>query len=185
MNPRAEIDNLIAQNPDWRGATLAKLRTTILEVDLRDHRGMEYRGRRTGGPTSGGPSGPRSDQIEEGSAQDSCFVLESYNQAIRLIGLANGAGMEWPTCPACGSVRRGAAAPVAVAAGRGWARARPGSPVCQITTCRGGRSGRPLGQIGGAGSYGAVAVADASRRGLSPERPMVGCSVMAAASLSV
>jgi hypothetical protein len=33
MNPSEEIDNLIAQNPDWRGATLAKLRRTILEVD--------------------------------------------------------------------------------------------------------------------------------------------------------
>ena len=33
MNPSEEIDNLIAQHPDWRGATLAKLRKTILEVD--------------------------------------------------------------------------------------------------------------------------------------------------------
>jgi len=33
MNPGEEIDNLIAQNQDWRGATLAKLRKTILEVD--------------------------------------------------------------------------------------------------------------------------------------------------------
>ena len=33
MNPSEEIDNLIAQHPDWRGATLAKLRRTILEVD--------------------------------------------------------------------------------------------------------------------------------------------------------
>jgi len=33
MNPREEIDNLIAQHQDWRGATLAKLRKTILEVD--------------------------------------------------------------------------------------------------------------------------------------------------------
>ena len=33
MNPSEEIDNLIAQNHDWRGATLAKLRKTILEVD--------------------------------------------------------------------------------------------------------------------------------------------------------
>ena len=33
MNPREEIDNLIAQHTDWRGAMLAKLRTTILEVD--------------------------------------------------------------------------------------------------------------------------------------------------------
>jgi hypothetical protein len=33
MNPTEEIDNLIAQNQDWRGATLAKLRKTILEVD--------------------------------------------------------------------------------------------------------------------------------------------------------
>ncbi len=33
MNPREEIDKLIAQNQDWRGATLAKLRKTILEVD--------------------------------------------------------------------------------------------------------------------------------------------------------
>ena len=33
MNPSEEIDDLIAQHPDWRGATLAKLRKTILEVD--------------------------------------------------------------------------------------------------------------------------------------------------------
>lgn len=33
MNPSEEIDNLIAQHPDWRGATLAELRRTILEVD--------------------------------------------------------------------------------------------------------------------------------------------------------
>jgi hypothetical protein len=33
MNPSVEIDNLIAQNPDWRGATLAELRKIILEVD--------------------------------------------------------------------------------------------------------------------------------------------------------
>ena len=33
MNPSEEIDDLIAQNPDWRGATLAELRKTILEVD--------------------------------------------------------------------------------------------------------------------------------------------------------
>ena len=33
MKPSEEIDNLIAQNQDWRGATLAKLRKTILEVD--------------------------------------------------------------------------------------------------------------------------------------------------------
>ncbi|MFA4965236.1 MAG: DUF1801 domain-containing protein [Thermoleophilia bacterium] len=33
MNPSEEIDNLIAQNQDWRGATLASLRKTILEVD--------------------------------------------------------------------------------------------------------------------------------------------------------
>ena len=33
MNPSEEIDNLIAQNQDWRGATLAKLRKTILEAD--------------------------------------------------------------------------------------------------------------------------------------------------------
>ena len=33
MNSSEEIDNLIAQNQDWRGATLAKLRKTILEVD--------------------------------------------------------------------------------------------------------------------------------------------------------
>jgi hypothetical protein len=33
MNPSEQIDNLIAQNKDWRGATLAKLRRTILEVD--------------------------------------------------------------------------------------------------------------------------------------------------------
>jgi hypothetical protein len=33
MNPSEEIDDLIAQNQDWRGAALAKLRKTILEVD--------------------------------------------------------------------------------------------------------------------------------------------------------
>jgi hypothetical protein len=33
MNPSEEIDNLIAQHQDWRGATLAELRKTILEVD--------------------------------------------------------------------------------------------------------------------------------------------------------
>jgi hypothetical protein len=33
MKSSEEIDNLIAQNQDWRGATLAKLRKTILEVD--------------------------------------------------------------------------------------------------------------------------------------------------------
>ena len=33
MKPSEEIDNLIAQNQDWRGAMLSKLRKTILEVD--------------------------------------------------------------------------------------------------------------------------------------------------------
>ena len=33
MNPSEHIENLIAQNPDWRGATLAELRRIILEVD--------------------------------------------------------------------------------------------------------------------------------------------------------
>jgi hypothetical protein len=33
MNPTEQIDNLIAQHQDWRGATLARLRKTILEVD--------------------------------------------------------------------------------------------------------------------------------------------------------
>jgi len=33
MKPSEAIDNLIAQTPDWRGAALAKLRRTILEVD--------------------------------------------------------------------------------------------------------------------------------------------------------
>ncbi len=33
MKPSEEIDNLIAQNQDWRGAFLAKLRKTIIEVD--------------------------------------------------------------------------------------------------------------------------------------------------------
>ena len=33
MKPGEEIDNLIARNQDWRGATLAELRKTILEVD--------------------------------------------------------------------------------------------------------------------------------------------------------
>jgi len=33
MNPREEIDNLIARNPDWRGEMLSKLRKVILEAD--------------------------------------------------------------------------------------------------------------------------------------------------------
>jgi hypothetical protein len=33
MNPSEEIDHLIAQHQDWRGAKLAMLRKTILEVD--------------------------------------------------------------------------------------------------------------------------------------------------------
>jgi hypothetical protein len=33
MKPSEEIDNLIAQNPDWRGETLTKLRKIILETD--------------------------------------------------------------------------------------------------------------------------------------------------------
>lgn len=33
MNPSEEIDNLIAQTPDWRGSTLAKVRKAILSVD--------------------------------------------------------------------------------------------------------------------------------------------------------
>ncbi len=33
MTPSEKIDNLIAQNQDWRGAMLAKLRRTILEAD--------------------------------------------------------------------------------------------------------------------------------------------------------
>ncbi len=33
MNPGEEIDHLIAQHPDWRGAMLAQLRKIILEVD--------------------------------------------------------------------------------------------------------------------------------------------------------
>ena len=33
MKPGEEIDNLIKQTQDWRGATLSKLRRTILEVD--------------------------------------------------------------------------------------------------------------------------------------------------------
>lgn len=33
MNPSEKIDNYIAQNPDWRGDTLAKIRKIILEVD--------------------------------------------------------------------------------------------------------------------------------------------------------
>ena len=33
MNPGEEIDSLIAEHPDWRGAKLASLRRTILEVD--------------------------------------------------------------------------------------------------------------------------------------------------------
>ncbi|MDJ0336147.1 DUF1801 domain-containing protein [Salinibacterium sp. G-O1] len=33
MTPGEEIDNLIANNPDWRGDMLAKLRATILATD--------------------------------------------------------------------------------------------------------------------------------------------------------
>jgi len=33
LNPSEEVDNLIAQNHDWRGATLAKIRKIIFEVD--------------------------------------------------------------------------------------------------------------------------------------------------------
>lgn len=33
MNPSQEIDNLIAKNPDWRGALLTSLRRAILDVD--------------------------------------------------------------------------------------------------------------------------------------------------------
>ena len=33
MTPSDEIDNLITTHPDWRGAALAKLRTSILDVD--------------------------------------------------------------------------------------------------------------------------------------------------------
>jgi len=33
MNPSEKIDDLIAQHQDWRGAALAELRKTILEVD--------------------------------------------------------------------------------------------------------------------------------------------------------
>ena len=33
MTPSEEIDNLIATHPDWRGAALAKLRQSILDVD--------------------------------------------------------------------------------------------------------------------------------------------------------
>jgi hypothetical protein len=33
MDPSEVIDDLIAQHQDWRGATLAELRRTILEVD--------------------------------------------------------------------------------------------------------------------------------------------------------
>jgi len=33
MNPKEKIDKLIADNPDWRGDTLAKIRKIILEVN--------------------------------------------------------------------------------------------------------------------------------------------------------
>ena len=33
MNPSEQIDHLINTHPDWRGATLAKLRQSILAVD--------------------------------------------------------------------------------------------------------------------------------------------------------
>jgi hypothetical protein len=44
MNPSQEIDNLIAQNQDWRGATLAELRKTILEVDSEIVEEWKWRG---------------------------------------------------------------------------------------------------------------------------------------------
>jgi hypothetical protein len=44
MNPTEEIDNLIAQTQDWRGATLAKLRKTILEVDSQIIEEWKYMG---------------------------------------------------------------------------------------------------------------------------------------------
>lgn len=33
MNPSEQIDELIAEHPDWRGRTLAELRRIILEAD--------------------------------------------------------------------------------------------------------------------------------------------------------
>lgn len=33
MNAKEEIDNLIAEHPDWRGAALKKIRGIILEAD--------------------------------------------------------------------------------------------------------------------------------------------------------
>jgi hypothetical protein len=44
MNPSDNIDNLIAQSHDWRGATLAKLRKTILEVDSQIIEEWKWRG---------------------------------------------------------------------------------------------------------------------------------------------
>lgn len=33
MSPKDKIDNLIKQNPDWRGVMLSSIRSIILEVD--------------------------------------------------------------------------------------------------------------------------------------------------------
>jgi hypothetical protein len=44
MKPSEEIDNLIAQNNNWRGATLAMLRKTILKVDPKIVEDWKYMG---------------------------------------------------------------------------------------------------------------------------------------------
>lgn len=44
MDPSEQIDHLIAQNPDWRGAALAGLRKAILEVDARIVEEWKYMG---------------------------------------------------------------------------------------------------------------------------------------------
>jgi hypothetical protein len=44
MKPSEEIDNLIAKHQDWRGATLAKIRQTILEVDPKIVEEWKYMG---------------------------------------------------------------------------------------------------------------------------------------------
>lgn len=44
MDPSAEIDNLIAAHPDWRGAALAEARRAILSVDPAIVEGWKYMG---------------------------------------------------------------------------------------------------------------------------------------------
>ena len=44
MKPSEEIDNLIEKNKDWRGATLAKIRKIVLEVDPKIVENWKYMG---------------------------------------------------------------------------------------------------------------------------------------------